>query len=107
MGRSGSLPSLVGLFCASLTPVRQDVVEGPNDFKLSTDVPGLSKSDIKVVLEDNVLRLSGERRRCETKEGEGWKRSERSYGMFERRFRVPPNTDPLGAPPLGLACDCL
>lgn len=83
------------------------MVEGPNDFKLSTDVPGLSKSDIKVVLEDNVLRLSGERRRCETKEGEGWKRSERSYGMFERRFRVPPNTDPLGAPPLGLACDCL
>ena len=31
-----------------------DVKETPNQFELSTDVPGLSKSDIKVMLEDNM-----------------------------------------------------
>jgi hypothetical protein len=67
-----------------------DVVETPNAFKLSTDVPGLAKSDIHVILEDNVLKLSGERKRETTSEGDGWKRQERSYGMFERRFRSAP-----------------
>jgi HSP20 family molecular chaperone IbpA len=71
-----------------------DVKETPNEFVLSTDVPGLSKSDVHITLEDNnVLRMTGERKREDSKEGEGWKRMERSYGMFERRFKVPSNAD--------------
>ena len=70
-----------------------DVKETPNEYVLATDVPGLSKSDVHITLEDNVLRMTGERRREESKEGEGWTRRERSYGMFERRFKVPSNAD--------------
>ncbi len=47
-----------------------------------------------MTLEDNnVLRITGERRREEAKEAEGYKRLERSYGSFERRFKVPSNAD--------------
>jgi hypothetical protein len=59
-------------------------------------VPGLHKGDVKVTVQDGVLLINGERKREEVKEEEGYKRVERSYGSFERRFKVPSNADAHG-----------
>ena len=66
--------------------------------KISSDLPGLTKDDIKVVVsKDNVLSISGERKAEESKEEEkdGRKihRTEKHYGRFVRRFELPPGTD--------------
>lgn len=72
-----------------------DVKETPTSYELSTDVPGLSTDDVKVTLEDdNILKIAGERRREEETQEAGFKRIERSYGSFERRFKLPASVEP-------------
>ncbi|KHD88441.1 MAG: HspC2 heat shock protein [Bdellovibrio sp. ArHS] len=62
-------------------------MEDKNDMYLVTvDLPGMKKDQIKIDLNDNILTISGERKR-ETKE-EG-KYTERSYGRFMRSFTLP------------------
>ncbi|KAG5034101.1 hypothetical protein AAZX31_04G053300 [Glycine max] len=79
-----------------------DVKEYPNYYVFVIDMPGLKSGDIKVQVEDdNVLLISGERKREEDKEKEGAKylRMERRVGKFMRKFTLPENanTDAISA----------
>ncbi|GFP81301.1 17.9 kDa class ii heat shock protein [Phtheirospermum japonicum] len=58
-------------------------------------MPGLKSGDIKVQIEeDNVLLISGERRREEEKDqGAKYVRMERRIGKFMRKFVLPENAD--------------
>ncbi|KAJ6733017.1 HEAT-SHOCK PROTEIN 20 FAMILY MEMBER [Salix koriyanagi] len=76
----------------------------PADMKDSyafiIDMPGLKSGDIKVQVEDdNVLVISGERKRGEDKEGAKYVRMERRVGKFMRKFVLPENanTDAISA----------
>lgn len=53
------------------------------------DLPGLSKEDVKVDVEDGLLTISGER--CEENEEnrDDYYRSERGYGQFSRTIPLP------------------
>jgi HSP20 family protein len=71
-----------------------EVQENDQGYLLSFDLPGVPKDDIKIELKDNLLRISGERRRAESgtdKEGRSY--SERRYGQFERAFTLPPEVN--------------
>ncbi|GER35388.1 17.9 kDa class II heat shock protein [Striga asiatica] len=71
-----------------------DVIEYPNSYAFVVDMPGLKSGDIKVqVEEDNVLLISGERKREEEKEGAKYVRMERRIGKFMRKFVLPENAD--------------
>ena len=64
------------------------------------DMPGLKSGDIKVQVEDdNVLLISGERKREEEKEGTKYLRMERRIGKLMRKFVLPDNanTDAISA----------
>ncbi|CAH1449571.1 unnamed protein product [Lactuca virosa] len=80
-----------------------DVKEYPNSYVFIVDMPGLKSGDIKVqVEEDNVLVISGERKRehdQEEKEGVKYVRMERRIGKFMRKFALPENanTDKISA----------
>ncbi|WMV42255.1 hypothetical protein MTR67_035640 [Solanum verrucosum] len=77
-----------------------DVKEYPNSYVFVVDMPGLKSGDIKVqVEEDNVLLISGERKREEEKEGAKFIRMERRVGKFMRKFSLPENanTDAISA----------
>ena len=52
-------------------------------------MPGMKPGDIKVQVEDdNVLVISGERKREEEKEGAKYVRMERRMGKFMRKFAL-------------------
>ncbi len=73
-----------------------DVAEDDDAYLITADLPEVTKEDAQVRVKDGVLTISGERKR-ETEEGDKNKkfhRVERSYGKYERSFRVPDNVDP-------------
>ncbi|KAE8100071.1 hypothetical protein FH972_018000 [Carpinus fangiana] len=77
-----------------------DVKEYPNSYVFIIDMPGLKSGDIKVQVEDdNVLVISGERKREEEKEGAKYVRMERRVGKLMRKFSLPENanTDAISA----------
>ncbi|KAL7257800.1 hypothetical protein ACSBR1_003999 [Camellia fascicularis] len=57
-------------------------------------MPGLKSGDIKVQVDgDNVLVISGERKREEEKDGAKYLRMERRVGKLMRKFLLPENAN--------------
>lgn len=72
---------------------RTDLVEKDNAFHLRLDVPGMTKDDISINLQNGTLTVSGERTSERTEEGEEYVRVERAFGTFHRTFRLPEAVD--------------
>lgn len=62
-------------------------------FILHADLPGVSKEDCNVHVEDNVVTISAHRQRSKETKKDGWHRSERSFGRVERSIRLPETAD--------------
>ncbi len=72
-----------------------DVVESENEIRCTLELPGLEPEDIDVTVENNVLTVSGEKKRARTQGDEtgGTVHQERRYGRFDRSFILPRNVD--------------
>ena len=66
-----------------------EVIERDNRLIVRADLPGMTKDDVKVDLDDNSLVIRGERKTEHEEDEEGYYRSERSYGSFYRRIPLP------------------
>ncbi len=66
-----------------------DIQETDDAYHLHAELPGLTKDDIQITLENNVLRLSGERKLEKDVKKENYHRIERTYGTFSRSFALP------------------
>ena len=66
-----------------------DIQETTDGYRLQAELPGLTKDDINITLENNVLRLSGERKFERDAKKENFQRIERTYGTFSRAFALP------------------
>lgn len=66
-----------------------DLKENENDYELIADLPGMTKDDINLTVVDDVVTLKGERKNEQETDKEGYHRIERSYGAFQRSFRIP------------------
>lgn len=74
--------------CAPWTPA-VDLHETKDAYLLEADLPGLTKEDIQLTIEDDVVTLKGERKFAEKTEHQGYQRIERRYGGFHRSWRIP------------------
>ncbi|KAK9792451.1 hypothetical protein WJX73_000579 [Symbiochloris irregularis] len=72
-----------------------DIQETEKGVKVTLDLPGLKKQDIKVqVSRDRILTISGKREASITAElPNGVQRLERSAGAFKREFQLPETAD--------------
>ena len=63
--------------------------EDKDNYYVEMDLPGIKKEEVKIEVEENTLRVQGERR--EKRKPEGTKRhySEVFYGSFVREFTLP------------------
>ena len=66
-----------------------DIEEKDEKYILRADLPGMKKNDIHVEVKDDYLTLRGERKDEHEENKESYHRIERTYGSFERTFRVP------------------
>ena len=71
-----------------------DLVETDEHFVLRADLPGMTKADVNIELEDNVLTVSGERKAEHEEKREGFYRVERAFGTFSRALTLPKGIDP-------------
>lgn len=72
---------------------RTDLVETDNAYRLHLDVPGMTKEDISINLQNNTLTVSGTRAAEQTDEGDEYVRVERTFGNFHRTFTLPEAVD--------------
>jgi HSP20 family protein len=74
---------------------RVDVVDDEKSIKLIAELPGVKKEDVKILLEDGYLTVSGEKKNdFEGKEEINIIRNERLFGKFERKFELPEDINP-------------
>ncbi len=67
-----------------------EILESDEHFMMTMDLPGMSKEDIKIEVQDKNLVVSGERKRSVDAEGKyRFQRYEKSYGFFKRSFVLP------------------
>jgi HSP20 family protein len=66
-----------------------NIRETDGAFFVEAELPGMTKDDIEITLENNMLKLSGERRFEKDTKEESYHRVERSYGSFLRTFSLP------------------
>lgn len=62
-------------------------------YEVSMELPGVSDEDINVEVHDGRLTITGEKRAEHHEEGKNYFFSERSYGKFQRAFRLPADAD--------------
>ncbi len=86
------LPALGFKYTDSFSP-KIDISEGEKNINVVAEIPGVAKEDIKIVLQDNILSIEGEKKKEEVKNDENFYRSERSYGSFKRCFTLPAEVD--------------
>jgi HSP20 family protein len=68
-----------------------EVQENGKSYTISVELPGLDQKDVKVLVEDDVLTISGEKHVERSDEKTHY--SERSYGGFTRAFTLPSDAD--------------
>ncbi|MBY0498093.1 heat shock protein Hsp20 [Nitrosomonas ureae] len=76
-----------------------DIKEEAGKFVIHADIPGVKPEEIDISMEDGVLTIKGEKKSESKTEKEGYKRVERTYGSFYRRFSLPDtaNADAISA----------
>lgn len=70
-----------------------DIKEEDNRYLITADIPGVKPDEIDVHMEDGILSIKGERESKTEEEKDNYKRIERNYGAFYRRFTMPDNAD--------------
>lgn len=70
-----------------------DISENNEEFAIKAELPEVKKEDVKIDVQDGVLRISGERKQEKEEQNKKWHRVERAYGSFLRTFSLPSNVD--------------
>src|SRR5918997_4656746 len=74
-----------------------DIYENKDQIVLEAELPGMSREDFELTVENNVLTLRGERRFEKKDETDNYHRVERAYGTFTRSFTLPQTVSGDGA----------
>jgi HSP20 family protein len=71
-----------------------DILEQNGEYEIDVNAPGMKKDDFDVSVNENTLRIQGERSWEEEDNKKNYHLKESGYGKFERSFRLPNDVDP-------------
>jgi HSP20 family protein len=67
---------------------------GENSVVVTAELPGVTRDDVNLSLQDDVLSLAGKREPKTQQQEANWQRRERAYGSFSRAIQLPFRVDP-------------
>jgi len=70
-----------------------DVSETEKAIEIEAELPGMKEEDVDCTMRDGVLTIQGEKKSSRDETKENVHLTERSYGRFQRAFRVPETID--------------
>jgi HSP20 family protein len=70
-----------------------DVSETEREIQIVAELPGLKQEDVELSLDNDLLTLRGETSSSRDEKDKQYHLTERSYGRFERSFRLPETID--------------
>ena len=62
-------------------------------YEVNVELPGVSLEDITIDVHENTMTVHGEKKTEREEKGKTYFFSERTFGSFERSFRLPANVD--------------
>lgn len=71
-----------------------DAAATSDTYEINIELPGVSSDDIELDVHDGMLSIKGEKHSEHEEKGKTFFFSERSFGSFQRSFRLPTDTDP-------------
>ncbi|MFM1815590.1 MAG: hypothetical protein RLZ98_2285 [Pseudomonadota bacterium] len=89
----GGLPGIGGPGRERTMMPSVDVRESDGKIIVEAELPGLEEKDVDVTLRDGVLRIRGEKKSEREEKKDDYHLTERSYGRYERAFRLPEGID--------------
>ena len=85
-------PALESTEAPAWRPVA-NISETDAEYLIKAELPEVSKEDVKVTVDENVITISGERKSAVEHKDEKQHRVESFYGNFARSFRLPDDAD--------------
>ncbi len=73
---------------------QMDLSETDNEVRITTELPGVSESDIDVALDNDILTVRAQKKFERKDDKENYHFIERSFGTFQRSLRLPFPVDP-------------
>ena len=70
-----------------------NVYNGPEDYLLTAEIPGLDPEKLDVTVLGDTVTIKGAREALELAENESYHRRERGVGQFVRSFKLPRRVD--------------
>jgi HSP20 family protein len=77
----------------SVTAPKVNVAETDKALEITAELPGMDDKDVEVSLADGVLTVKGEKKEEKEEKDKNYYLVERSYGSFQRSFRLPENVN--------------
>lgn len=70
-----------------------NIADEEKAFEVSVALPGLSKKDVKIEVQNNCLVISSEKQYKKEEKNKNWMRREYGYASFQRMFQMPESAD--------------
>lgn len=71
-----------------------DISEDDQEYLIKAELPEVNKEDVKVIVENGLVAIKGERKFERKETHKKYHRIERSYGSFVRSFAIPDDAAP-------------
>jgi len=82
-----------GDFSPSRFDAAVDVVDDEGSLRVAAELPGMTKEDVQLSIDNDVLTIRGEKKNDEETRENGAFRTERYYGFVQRSIPLPSNLD--------------
>lgn len=70
-----------------------NIKDNKSGYEIELAVPGFSKDDIEVTIEDDILNVSAQTSKEDVEETDKYTRKEFNYNSFERKLQLPNSVD--------------